>query len=93
MLFRSIAAYAGASFSLEDPGGHPLPLHFTGIRRTGDVIWVSFETQHRDLSGARVCSRMLWEIYPDQVNIVQAKYGGKNRSLLFTPGDGAKRLP
>jgi hypothetical protein len=35
----------------------------------------------------------LHELFTDQVNLVQASYGGRRRMLMFTPGTGAKPLP
>ena len=43
-------------------------------------------------AGARVRSAILCETFRDQVNIVQASYGGRRQTLLFTPGDGPKTL-
>jgi hypothetical protein len=42
--------------------------------------------------GLRVTHKVLFDLYADQINIVQAAYGGKRISLLFTRGDGFKRL-
>jgi hypothetical protein len=35
---------------------------------------------------------MLCELFADQVNIVQAVAGARKSSVLFTKGDGGKRL-
>ena len=43
-------------------------------------------------TGLRLLNRMLFELYHDQINIVRANLEGSRRSLLFTAGDGAKRL-
>ena len=45
------------------------------------------------LSGARIAARVLFEVYRDQVNIVQTVDGARRESLLFVAGDGSKRLP
>jgi hypothetical protein len=45
------------------------------------------------LSGARIWHGVLAERFGDQVNIVQARYGGRSATLLFTAGDGPKPLP
>jgi hypothetical protein len=37
-------------------------------------------------------SQGLFDLYADQINIVQAAYNGKRVSLLFTRGDGFKQL-
>jgi hypothetical protein len=44
-------------------------------------------------SGSSVSSKLLFDKYRDQINIVQATYDGRRTSLLFTDGEGEKRLP
>jgi hypothetical protein len=39
-----------------------------------------------------VVDQMLCELFADQVNIVQAVAGARKSSVLFTKGDGGKRL-
>jgi len=36
---------------------------------------------------------VLFERFPDQINIVQAAYDGRRESLLFAPGDAPRALP
>jgi hypothetical protein len=38
----------------------------------------------------KLSSRLLFEVFNDQVNIVQATYDGHRHSMLFTAGDGPK---
>ena len=40
----------------------------------------------------RVEARMLFEVYDDQVNIVQLSDGSRRQTLLFSKGDGAKEV-
>ena len=85
--------YARASFMVADRSGRVLSLASCGGKRVGDLMWVCFHSSGpSDLSGFRVVNRMLFDLYADQINIVQATYGGKKTSLLFTRGDGFKRL-
>ena len=85
--------YARASFVVADRGGHVLSLASCGGKRVGDLMWICFHTHAPpDLSGFRVEDRILFDLYADQINIVQATYGGRKVSLLFTRGDGFKRL-
>ena len=56
-------------------------------------MWICFHTSGpSDLSGFRVADKILFDLYADQINIVQATYGGRKVSLLYTRGDGFKRL-
>jgi hypothetical protein len=44
------------------------------------------------LKGLRVGVAILFERYPDQINIVQASMGGRRTALLFFAGDQPKPL-
>ena len=87
-------AYVRAMLVLTDHGGRPVPLGWCGWRRVGDLIWLCFKASApAGLSGFQVADRILFDLYADQINIVQATYHGKKENLLFTRGDGYKRLP
>jgi hypothetical protein len=86
--------YVRSFLSLADQDGHPLPLRWHGTRRAGDILWISLDAPApRGLRGLRVQNRLLFDLYDDQINIVQALYNDRRESLLFTKGDGAKTLP
>jgi hypothetical protein len=58
------------------------------------VVWVCLRgAAATGLRGGQVRNAMLFNLYQDQVNVVRAQYAGRARSLLFTPGDGARPLP
>ncbi|HSU16921.1 DUF6702 family protein [Longimicrobium sp.] len=87
-------AYLAASIAVWDRAGRRAALVPCGTRRSGDLLWYCLRAQTPGgLSGARVLNRMQFSVYDDQVNVVQAAYGGRSTSLLFVPGDEAKRLP
>jgi hypothetical protein len=44
-------------------------------------------------SGSSVSSKLLFDKYRDQINIVQATYDGRKANLLFTEGENEKKLP
>ena len=86
--------YVRATLVLTDPAGRPIPLGWCGWRRVGDLIWLCFKvTASPGPSGFQVADKILFDLYADQINIVQATYGGNKANLLFTRGDGFKRLP
>ena len=61
------------------------------VARAGDVMWVTCEVPSvRALRGVKVASTLLFDLYDDQVNIVQTTADGKHHSMLFTAGDGKK---
>jgi hypothetical protein len=85
--------YARASFVIADRNGRVLSLASCGGKRVGDLMWICFHTPSpADLSGFRVADKILFDLYADQINIVQATNGDRKVSLLFTRGDGFKRL-
>ena len=89
----AIIEYVRASFIVVDRGGHPLALTACGNKPVGDLMWVCLRSAAPGGPvGLRVTHKVLFDLYADQINIVQASYGGKKVSLLFTRGDGFKRL-
>lgn len=85
--------YARAAFMIADRAGRSLSLASCGGKRVGDLIWICFHTSAPSGPARfQVADRILFDLYADQINIVQATYGGKKVSLLFTQGDGFKRL-
>lgn len=86
-----VVAYVTAAVSVEDASGHRVPIMWSGSRRAGDVVWVTFKVPAvRALRGVKVASALLFELYDDQVNIVQTTADGRHHSMLFTAGDGRK---
>ena len=90
----ALAGYSLATFLINDASGHRIPMTPCGGRRVGDLMWLCFHGRMTSqLTGATVSSNILFEKYRDQINIVQATYDGRKTSLLFTPGDGPKKIP
>ena len=90
---RVLASYVAARLAIGDSAGAPLPLRWYGVRRAGDVLWVTVRAKApRDAHAIRVRNAMLFERYDDQVNIVQATLAGTRASTLFTKGEGEKLL-
>lgn len=86
--------YLAASVVVWDRGGRRVLLEPCGTRRTNDLLWYCLRARTPGgLSGARILNRMQFSVYDDQVNVVQATYGGRSINLLFVAGDGPKRLP
>jgi hypothetical protein len=86
-------AYLASTLTLAERGSAPLPFTWCGARRVGDMLWLCLTAPApRGLAGTRVQSRLLFERFSDQVNIVQTDLGGRRLSMLFTRGDGAKVL-
>lgn len=90
----AIGRYLAARFRIADAAGQALPLTLESIEPEGVVLELRLRVEvSRGLSGVRVWHGVLAERFADQVNIVQAHYGGRTVSLLFTASDGPKPLP
>jgi len=84
------ARYLARAVSLRDASGRGVAFTFAGVRRRGDVVWVTLRaTVTSGGVGACLTNRVLFERYDDQVNIVQTSIAGRRRTLLFTNRDGA----
>jgi len=87
-------AYLRSGLTLSERDGRVLLLAWCGLRRQGDLVWLCARAPApRGLAGVRVRARLLFDLYRDQINIVQARYDGRRTSLLFSSGDTAKALP
>jgi hypothetical protein len=85
-------AYVTATFLVSDASGHAVPLMWCGSRRAGDVVWLCVRAEHAPAAAAlRLSDQVLFELFDDQINIVQTAAGEEHASVLFTKGDGAKR--
>ncbi len=89
-----ILAYARFAFLVADRAGRRLSLASCGGKRVGDLMWLCFHSSAPSgPAGFQIADRILFDLYSDQINIVQAAYAGQRANLLFTRGDGFKRLP
>ena len=87
-------AYLGASVAVWDREGRRERLTACGTRRSGDLRWFCLRAPApRGLAGMRILVALQFAVYDDQVNVVQVESGGRRSTLLFVPGDGAKRIP
>ncbi|MEO8029852.1 MAG: DUF6702 family protein [Gemmatimonadota bacterium] len=90
----ALARYVRSRISLTDKSGHSIALRYAGQRQSADLSWLSFTTMTpTSLSGASLSNRLQVELYPDQVNLVQARYGGRSETLLFSGDQGARTFP
>jgi hypothetical protein len=84
-----VASYVAATIVIQDPSGRGVPLVWSGVRRTGDLMWVTVRAPGlRSLKGVRVTYSTLFDAFADQVNILQANDNGRRHTVLFTASDG-----
>jgi hypothetical protein len=90
----TIERYLATRFGLYDRNGSRLATPLDSIREEGPVLTIRLTALvPKGLAGARVWHGVLGERFRDQVNILQARYGGRSVTLLFTASDGPKPLP
>src|SRR3954462_15725120 len=90
----ALSGYIRGTLALVDSAKRPIPLRWQGAQQTGDMMLLQLRARlEGGLSHAGVLSALLWERFPDQVNIVRASYGGRTEALLFSRGDLAKTFP
>jgi hypothetical protein len=86
---QAIVAYARSSITVADPSGRPITMGFCGIKHVGDMIWICFRgSDTTGGKGLRISSRVLFDHFSDQVNLVRVSYSGRSAMLMFTLGDG-----
>lgn len=89
----AVFRYVATRFTVVSARGEALAFRWCGARRVGVQLFVCLRAPAAaPLAGARVRSTILTDAFADQVNIVQATYDGRRKTLLFTRGDGAKVL-
>lgn len=84
--------YARSALTLRDRTGRSLATERCTIERTDDVTWIRLEAPTADPTGCRLLNAFLFELFDDQVNVVQTTLRGRTRTTLFTRGDGLKPL-
>lgn len=84
--------YAQAVLTLRDAAGRTVPTDRCTIARDGDVTWIHLSATPGDLHALRLSNSLLFELFEDQINIVQSSLDGRARTVLYTRGDGPKAL-
>lgn len=90
----ALAGYVRRTVQVRASGGEPAGLRWEGTSIDGEATLLRLAvTVPGGLRGMYLRQAMQTELFTDQVNVVQARYGGRRVSLLFLPGDEARRLP
>ena len=89
----AVLRYVASRFTVVTSRGAALAFRACGVRRAGAQLFVCLEADApAPPAGARVRSAVLSDVFADQVNVVQVAVDATRRTLLFSPGDGAKAL-
>ncbi|UYZ63257.1 DUF6702 family protein [Hymenobacter weizhouensis] len=69
------------------PGQPAQPLTLVGLQKETDAYWLYFTAPApATLTGLTLHHRLLLDLFPDQMNIVNLDAGGHKQSLLFREG-------
>lgn len=86
-----IVAYLNDNFVLKTKAGRPVRLTWVGMEGMADMFWIYVAGRMPGgLVGAQLKNRMHCELFADQVNVVTAKFQGKQVGLMFEPKDEFK---
>ena len=94
---RLVFEYLKNNFELQTGGGgareatRSVELRWVGMELRADAAWLYVEGHVQGgLGGARLRNQLLFDLFEDQVNLVNVLYEGKKSDLVFKRGDGAQ---
>jgi hypothetical protein len=75
-------------------GDAELELQWIGMELKGYSVWIYLQAKApAGLSKTALRNQLLFDLFADQVNIVNVLNSGKRASLVFKRGDAAKEIP
>jgi hypothetical protein len=90
---KIILGYLGENFILKDKSAAVKKLVWVGKEVQVDTVFVYFQAQsEEDLDGFDLRNTLFFESFPEQTNLVIARYNNKKADLLFKPGDIFKKI-
>lgn len=85
--------YLGENFIFQNKKGEAQKLKWVGREFENDVVYVFVEIPFTEaFEGTRLQNTIFFESYPQQTNLVVARFGDKKVDLLFKAGDSFKDL-
>lgn len=85
--------YLSENFVFQNKKGEAQRLRWVGREFENDVVYVFVEIPFAESpEGARLQNTIFFESYPEQTNLVVARFGDKKIDLLFKAGDTLKEL-
>lgn len=89
----AVIAYLKDNLELKDKAGRPVKLVWIGMEWQVDMFWLYVEGKMPSgLDGSQLRNRIFFDLFDDQVNIVNAKIQNKQIGLMFEPKDGFKTI-
>ena len=88
-----LIAYLQETFQLKNAKGETLKLSWVGMEAGVDSAWLYFEAPMPEgFTGMQLRNGFLFDLYDDQVNLVNVKQGARKRALTFKNGDNFQPL-
>jgi hypothetical protein len=88
-----LAAYLQETFQLKNARGEAVKLSWVGMDAGVDSAWLYFEARMPEgTAGVQLRNQFMFDLYDDQINIVNVKQDGKKRAITFKNGDGFQPL-
>lgn len=85
--------YVASAFELRDRSGAKVDLRWVGMEPQADVVWIYVEAPlEAGLDGATVDDRIFFDLFRDQVNLVNVRHGDRKASLVFEADGAAQRI-
>lgn len=84
-------AYLRSCFELRSKNGRQVKLNWAGMEGQADLFWLYIEGKMPGgIDGAQLKNRIFFELFDDQVNIVNTIHRGKQIGLMYEVKDGMK---
>jgi uncharacterized protein DUF6702 len=82
-----VAAYVAETFQLKTANGDPVKISWVGMDAGVDSAWLYFEARlPAGIDGLQLRSRFLFDLFDDQINLVNLKSNGQRTALRFERG-------
>jgi P pilus assembly chaperone PapD len=88
-----LVAYLQETFQLKNAKGETVKLTWVGMDAGVDSAWLYFEAHLPEgPAGVRLRNQFMFDLYDDQINLVNVKQDGKKHALTFKNGDNFQPL-
>ena len=88
-----LVAYLRETFQLKNAKGEAVKLTWVGMDAGVDSAWLYFEAHLPEgPAGVRLRNQFMFDLYDDQINLVNVKQDGKKHALTFKNGDNFQPL-
>ncbi len=88
-----VVSYLADSFELKNKTGKVVRLNWDGMEGQTDVHWIYLEARAPSgLEGFQLRNRIFFDLFDDQVNIVNTRHGSKQLGVMFEAKDGFKPI-